>query len=1330
MIKHLFLIIIACFIYHSSVYSSDFNFKNINSDAGLSQNNVKSIFQDSYGFLWFGTKNRLNRYDGIAIKVFDCYDKIQDKGNNNIGAIAESSDRKLWLGTDKGVYIYDPLHETFSFFDLKTAAGETISNWISDIQVDSQKNIWIVCPNQGVFKYEGQSGKLYRYTVVDNLLPSESNPQCMVISDDGQVWIGTNGCGIYSYDDKLNLFTQYLKNGDGLISLENKNIYDLAYFKGELIIGIHEEKLFKFNVSEKIFIEFPVADANYKIIRSLSILNEKELWVGTQQGIYIINLETYNVKHSEEDFVKESSLSDNIIETIFQDKEKNIWIGTGSGGVDNIPSTCYDFKTYFPSLKETSLKTKRIRRIIEDKNKKLWIGTDDSGVFFFDPHTSSFKKIPNLYYNKTLSLLENGDEVWVGYFKNGLDVINKHSSSKHYTAAYMGLNEESIYALCKDRNNNIWLGNAWGVYLAEEGSKKFTRQTQFGSSYTHDIIEDSDGNIWLATMGNGVLRYNPETKHVSHFVAGTKENTLSSNSVSSMTEDHLGQIWFSTDRGGICVYQKDKDEFKRYSVENGLPDDVAYKIVEDKERNLWFGTNKGLVKFNPKTEEITIFTKDNGLPSNQFNYNSGLITSSGELFFGTSNGLISFNPSQMSVNQYIPPIFINKISIFNEELTVSVSDSESLLPQSLIHTKKIILPYNRTNITIGFIALSYSSPNSNKYIYMMDNVDEGWIEASASQSASYSNLSPGKYRFKVKASNSDGLWNPDATYIDIVVTPPWWKTTTAYVIYIVCLFVIILTVIKLSTNRYTKRVKEKQKVYRIEKEKELYEDKVNFFTNIAHEIRTPLTLISAPLETLLENNINKDKSTEEYLNIIKSNTHNLLKLVNQLLDFRKVGNEKQKLKLEKFDLVALVEQSCYLFKLKIKDSDKQLKVHTQNNVLSLDIVADKDELFKLINNLISNSIKYSNKHIDIYLSADLEGGFIVHIKNDGDLIPEEYRTRVFDPFVQVKGERRDAEGSGIGLSLAKSLAEMHQGSLTYTIDEGLNNFILHIPSLQPENETEININEDSSVDNKPSEHTHEISKMTLLLVEDNTDILLFLRKKLEEKYNVFSAENGVKALEILYKEKVDVVISDIMMPQMDGFELCEKIKSDEKLSHIIVLLLTAKSDLESKIRGLELGADAYVEKPFSIRYLNTLLVSLVANRIRETSIFLKKPIAFSNQVNMNKADEEFIDRLNNIIQENIDNSDFNVISLAESMNVSRSGLHRKVSEILKTSPVEYIRLCKLQKAAELISEGKYRINEVAYMVGINTPSYFIKIFQAHYGMTPKEFEEHIRDNIK
>ncbi|MBF0575472.1 hybrid sensor histidine kinase/response regulator transcription factor [Dysgonomonas sp. GY617] len=1321
--NRIFIILIFLLYFPTKVVPSDYYFSIIDGEMNLSHNNVKSIIQDSYGFMWFGTRNKLNRYDGITLKVFDCNDQKTKKRNNNISSLFEDVDKKMWVGTDNGIFIFDPITEKFSSFEVKTAQGVGITQWIADIQQDLDNNIWIVVPNQGVFKYNRASNKLFLYTVVKELRPSISNPQCIAVEKSGRVWIGTNGSGLFLYNKENDSFIEYLGDKEGGESLLGKNIYTICHSGDYLIVGIHEGKLVKLDKRKNIVMDLPFPEVNYKIIRHVTILNDDEIWVGTQSGLYVLNEKTRTVEHAKEEALNSHALSDNIVEKIYKDKEGGIWIGTNFGGVNYLPNRNNKFEKYFPLSESNSLVSKRVREMREDSRGNIWIGTEDAGIALFNPQQRKFKNIDNLFYKKTLALLVQDAKVWVGYFKHNLDIIDIQNQNKviHFSDKELGLNEESIYALCEDRYGKIWLGNAWGIFMAEKNEMKFRRMDIFGLNYTYDLLEDSEGYIWVATMGNGVYQYDQDRGILNHYEVGG-ENDLSSNSVSSITEDHLGQIWFSTDRGGICVFNKKDKQFRTYSVKDGLPDDIAYKILEDKYYNLWFGTNQGLVRFNPETKVVKVFTQNDGLLSNQFNYKSGLVSSSGKLYFGSLEGLIAFKPEEFKENQFVPPVYITRLSVFNKEIVPGTGDSP--LVKSIVHTDKIVLDYNQSNISFDFVSLSYTAPHANVYAYKMEDIDKDWSYTTKNRSATYAKLPPGKYTFMVKGSNNDGVWNETGASIQIEILPPWWASNIAYFIYLLLFVLLSYIVLRFSMKKYKKRNNERQRLFEIEKEKELYEAKVDFFTDIAHEIRTPVTLINGPLESILEMDI---QSTEikHNLSIIEQNTKHLLTLINQLLDFRKVDSNKFLLTFREVDITLLCKDIISRFEQQALSLKRTIHLHSLSDEHTI-VIADKEGLSKIFSNLFSNAIKYSDKAIDIRFSTD-EKYFTLEVSNDGAIVPDDLKERIFEPFFQVKTARKETSGSGIGLSLARSLAELHSGYLFYSSQSGLNTFTLKIPLYH---DIDFEMEEtDSEVNLIPLEYDngrqfHEIKNTkTILIVEDNMEMLNFVADKLRDKFIVERATNGVEAQKILSQKSIDIVITDVMMPQMDGFELCRFIKSEIEYSHIIVVLLTARNDLPSKIQGLELGADAYVEKPFSFHYLQTLLTSLLNNRKREIELFLRKPFLPIQQTGMSKADEHFLNKIIDIINENITDPNFNVERLADLIYMSRSSLHRKIKGTMDSTPTDFIRFVRLQKAAELIQEGKYRINEICYLVGINSPSYFIKLFQTQYGMTPKEFEK-------
>lgn len=1319
-----FKCLLACLVFSFSVFSESKNINNlcftiINGESGLSQNNVKSILQDSWGFMWFGSRNRLNRYDGVSVKVFDCYDPVLNIRNNNIGALFEDKERNIWLGTDYGVFIFDPVSETFRFFN-DTIQGIQLTEWVADIQSDPEGNIWIVIPNQGLFRVDILSKELHYYQL-GKQFPHLGSPQSICIEQNGKVWIGSSGGGVYQYNKSTDSFIQMLGDKDG-DTLLNENIYTLCDYGEELIIGIHEGKLKKLHKRKNTLSEVDFPDVHYKIIRH--VLNfDDEIWVGTNAGLFILNEKNNSINHIHEDLMFANALSDNNVEKIYKDRENGIWIGTHFGGVNYLPSRGTKFEIHVPLSTPGSISSKRIGEMKEDEEGNIWIATEDTGVNIFNPANNTFKQIGKdtgspLFNNKVLSLLLFENEVWTGFFKNGLDIINNPGYHiTHYTGEKLNLNEHSLFALCEDRNGTIWLGTARGIFTGNRNDKYFKRIESLDFNYIYDIMEDSDGYIWIATMGNGVFKYDQSTNIPEHFINNPQEkNSLGSNSVSSISEDSKGNIWFSTDRGGISKYDKNTKTITTYSIEEGLPDDVAYKILEDKHQNLWFGTNKGLVRFKPDTKDIRVYTKNDGLPGNQFNYRSALASRSGKFYVGGLDGLVSFNPDDLKENDFIPPVYITKLTVFNKE--IDLHSKNSPLKESIIFTKKITLDHDQSSIGFDFVALSFTAPIANEYAYKMEGLDNDWTYTSNNHNISYAKLPPGKYIFRVKGTNNDKLWNQTGTSIAIEILPPWWQSKVAYFIYFILIISIFYTWFYWYRRRIERRNTEQQQLFETEKEKELYSAKVEFFTDIAHEIKTPLTLINGPLESMQEMKI-EEPEIRKNLHIMEKNTNRLMNLINQLLDFRKVDSNKLTLNFSRNNISDIVNDTYIQFEPLIIKKKKKVILNLPEDPVIADI--DKEEFIKILTNLFTNAVKYSQELIEIFLIKN-DNNFILNIRNDGELIPAEFHEKIFEPFYQLKKDKNTASSSGVGLSLVRSLIELHKGTILVETDEGINSFILELPLYQEQvSSQESNPGQNEFIIEEGDDKLVRNSFETVLLVEDNLEMLSFIADRLKTNFSVEKASSGKEALAILQNKTIDIIVSDVMMPEMNGFELSREIKKNIDYSHIPIVLLTAKNDLASKIQGLEAGAEAYVEKPFSSGFLITQLKTLLNNRKREREAFMQKPFIPVQQMSMNKADEKFMNKAIEIIKEHITDPEFSVERLAESLYMSRSSLHRKIKALSDLTTTDFIRLIRLKKAAELIQEGEYRVGEVCYLVGINSPSYFIKLFQKQFGMTPKEF---------
>lgn len=1307
---------------------SSYSFLHITGENGLSQSNVKAILKDSYGFMWFGTKNGLNRYDGTSILQLDCDDYVAKRGNHNISALYEDKDKKLWVGTDRGVFLYDMMLDTFTVLDDKTESGTSLDNWVSNIVSDSLGNIWVVIPDQGVFRY--QNKQLYFYEIIDRNNFKKETPDCIYVTSEGEVWVGTWGAGLFRYDAEGDKFEQF-KSDKNNNSLTKLFINSICESDGWLIMAIQDGRIVKYHPQQHILQNMDIADVSHTFVRNV-IQHGDEIWAGTHDGVYIINEKERTTIHLQSNLIEPFSLSDNIIYTMYQDNEGGMWLGTMFGGVNYLPNRGLTFEKYVPLSTGQSLSSKRVRELVEDQKGNIWIGTEDGGLNILSAsglisRVESKNKEHNNQTILNMSIYEN--KIYCGLFKQGLNIISPSGDIVHYSDREMNIEEGSVWIFFIDSQGRKWIGTGSGLFIADKNSFSFSKVNEVGYDWIFDIFEDREGNLWLASMGSGVWKYNPRTDSFEKYI--NKEGdprSLSSNSVSSVMQDSKGRIWLSTDRGGICRYNPDTNDFTSFSIKEGLPDDVAYEILEDDTHNLWFGTNKGLVKMNPDTKDIHVYTTKDGLLGNQFNYKSALKARDGRFFFGGINGLIAFNPNTVS-RELVPPspIYISKFSIYNKEITVHTPNSP--LKKNIVGTEEIVLPYNQSNISFDIALLSYATSKSNQYYYRLDPLDKDWVKALSNQNISYAKLSPGKYVFRIQADNSSSQLASRS--LSIVILPPWWLSTWAYCVYILLFVCSIWSSFYWYKRRKEKQMHENQKLFEIQKEKEVYETKVEFFTEIAHEIRTPLTLINGPLEVIREMHF-EDAKLNKNLKVISQNTKRLLDLVAQLLDFQKIGTNKLKLIFDTVDVATLLKEICERFEPTIQYENKELSLDIPEETIMAGI--DREAITKIVSNLLNNALKYSRKKIEVILCKKGET-FVIQVISDGEKISEDMSEQIFEPFYRMETHMNKAKGIGIGLPLARSLASMHSGKLYLEKSkDAFNTFVLEIP-LKTEN-TKDQTEEKLHIANSVSETLLEdglagddvAENYTLLLVEDNEEMLNFIEERLKEVFTVEVAHHGKEALEILREKKVDLIISDVMMPVMDGWELCRILKSDIELCHIPIIFLTAKNDLDSKINGLKLGAEAYVEKPFSFNYLKVQILSLLNNRKKEREAFAKHPFFPVHNMQVNKADEDFMNKVIEVINENLSDENFNVERMADILCMSRSGMLRKIKMLFNLSPVDFIRLIRLRKAAELIQKGEYRVGEICYMVGINSPSYFSKLFMKQFGMSPKDFEKQSQSN--
>ena len=1316
------LICLICYqiLCHAQVADEHYYFKNLSVQNGLSQNTVNTILQDKQGFMWFGTKDGLNRYDGLSFRKFKHDDRSQRSiGNNFITALYEDEKGSIWVGTDVGLYIYYPEKDSFEHFTKQSVENTRIEHTVTAISGDNQGCVWMAVESQGLFCYNLEKGELQNYTL-QNFSFLTTNVETFAFDNSGTLWIGCYGDGLFYSKDRLKTLHPYLSPvnnkeiyANDVVTCIVKGAYNCLYISS-LKGGVKELNLTSNKLHDLLFED---ESGESVFCRELLVASDNELWIGAESGLYIYNLRLGKYVHLRSSINDPYSLSDNAIYSLCKDREGGIWIGS-------------NFEKYYPKGIENGLHGKRVREFCQDNQGILWIGTEDGGLNRFNPKTKTFSFFtPSNAFTNVHGLCLVDDNLWVGTFSKGVKVVDTRTGAivKTYqkTDSPRSLIDNSVFSICRTTTGDIYLGTLFGLLRYNRQSDDFDRIPELNARFVYDIKEDSGGNLWLATYANGAYCYNVSEKKWKNYLHNENNpKSLPYDKVVSIFEDSHRQVWLTTQGGGFCLFHPETETFTSYNLADGLPNDVVYQIVEDKDGLFWLTTNNGLVCFQPTTGAMKVYTTSNGLLGDQFNYHSSLETEDGTIYLGSIDGFIAFNPKTFSENRSLPSIVITDFLLFGKE--VYVGEPGSPLEKSITFSDELILQSSQNSFSFRVTALDFQAPRMSKIMYKLDGFDADWLTIGESPIVTYSNLRYGNYTFKVKVSNSDGVWNENGISLKVHILPPFYLSVWAYFVYALLIIGCSLYVIIYFKRRSNNKHRRQMEKFEQEKEREVYHAKIDFFTNVAHEIRTPLTLIKGPLENIILKK-QVDAETREDLNVMKQNTERLLNLTNQLLDFRKTESQGFRLNFAKCNITEVLKETHVRFTSLAKQKGLEFTLQVPEKDFYAHV--NQEAFTKIISNLLNNGMKYAESYVHVMLEipeTDDDNLFRIRTVNDGVIIPDEMKEEIFKPFVRFN-EQEDGKvttGTGIGLALSRSLAELHQGTLAMETGEESNIFCLTLPVVQdmtitltPEAEVEID-----RVNEIPAEQAgRKDNRPTVLVVEDNPDMLTFVVRQLSRDYTVLTATNGAEALKVLDGNYVNLVISDVVMPVMDGFELCKTIKSDLNYSHIPVILLTAKTNIQSKIEGMELGADAYIEKPFSVEYLQACASNLIQNREKLRQAFAESPFIAANTMALTKADEEFIKRLNEVIQINYANPEFSMDDMADNLNMSRSNFYRKIKGVLDLSPNEFLRLERLKKAAQLLKEGENRVNEICYMVGFNSPSYFAKCFQKQFGVLPKDF---------
>jgi signal transduction histidine kinase/ligand-binding sensor domain-containing protein/DNA-binding response OmpR family regulator len=1354
-------------------------FKHLTVDNGLSQNAVFAIVQDRKGFMWIGTKDGLNRYDGYSFTVYrhDPFDTTSIS-SNHVTALYEDRRGYLWIGTvDGGLNRYVPDTGTFQrFTDISVDTDDDIHYAVSAITEDVNSNIWIGTTGNGVIKYtygdgeHSMDGAFRRYVHQPGVNGSLSDNTVSALYADskGNVWVGTqkrlNKLIVTDTDDVFRPYAVFVKHPDAPVTHQDSSISAITQAAdGYLWLGT-TSGLVRFDGSDGSYDVFPHRYEVYRYGwgRIVGIVEGRfgRLWLATPGELMQFDPESESYTYYRYDPFDRYGISYNGISSIYRDRTDILWIGTPGYGLNLLDHKIRRFRIFQPPGDSSSrVSGFSVRSILEDRNGDVWISTDVLQRWKRSTdELISYETDPNLPYEFgntgpwAMLQTRRGDALYfvshAGLYRLELET-GRIDSYIYDGSDPSGLPQKEVFAIFEDRDGTIWI--ATKNYLsrlvdAETGS---FRHYQYSRRITDELVrpqifQDEQGRIWLGT-DDGLYLFDPVTESFRIYRNDPVQATsLSINGIKSICPDpdEPGRyLWLGTDGGGLNHFDMEHEIFRHFTEKDGLPNNVVYGILPDERGDLWLSTNRGLSRFNRETETFKNYDIHDGLQSNEFNTGAFFKSKSGELFFGGINGINYFFPATIADNPYPPPTAITGLKILNR--SVSHTDDNSILSKPITETEVITITSRQDIITFEFAALDYSAPEKNQYAYKLEGFNKEWIYSGTNRSATFTNLRPGNYTFRVRGSNNDGLWSEHEASVILIISPPFWQTWWAYVLYLLAGILLLFAFRKYEMNRIALKNQLRLEQVNREKMNDLDSLKSRFFANISHELRTPLTLILGPAEQL--NDELEDERHRHKSRLIHSNAQRLLRLINQLLDIARLESGSMKLHAGLYNAVPFVRGITMSFSGYAERKRIDLRFSSSEERIAL--YFDRDKAEKIFINILSNAIKFTptGGSVSVELSIEnLESGACanISIRDTGIGIPTDQLPYVFDRFYQVGGaSSHEHEGTGIGLALVKELVELHRGSVTVTSELGKGSiFTVSLPlgkshlstdEIDGPDEDRLEVLKDTGsngefIDNIDEQHdtVHDVhqndGKTLILLVEDNTDLRTYIKDKFTNGYRILEATNGIEGFSIASEIIPDLIISDVMMPKMNGYEFCRKVKNDQRTSHIPVILLTAKAEERDKFTGLKTGADDYLIKPFNSEELLLRVENLCESRRRLREKYSTHAEMKPTDVAVTPLDKKFLEHILSVVKAHIGDLHFSVEILAENVNMSQSQVHRKLKALTNLSANQFIRSIRMQRALELLKQNAGNVAEIAYMVGYNDPGYFTRTFKNFFEYLPSD----------
>ena len=1339
---------------HNPVSDESRRITNINVGAGLSQMSVMRIYQDSKGYIWFGTRNGLNKYDGVTMKI---YKPTLGERNSNlldgqIASMVEDSRGNLWIGTPRGLSRLNMA--TDQIVSYSAPDYPWLASGVRALFIDSHNRLWVGAV-RGLYLFEPESeiGQPIR------LGGELDNELITAITEDGlnRLIIGTEQKGLYVCDSTLKNIKHYSKDDilpdnnvmDILVNDKDGDIW-IATATGGIVRMNPDKDLLKFyNKSNSL-----LTTNNIRALES----NGESILVGTFDGLYSIDMATDKLSVNAKADKGKGNLSHFSIYSLCVDRSGGAWVGTYSGGADYFSPYSNRFTLHEAPMGDDEFMAGIFGPLVDTADGLLYVATEGGGLLEYNRRNGK----SNLYlydtteasrpsHNIIKSLFLDGSRLLCGTTDGTIyefDRKTKKFSLLHRLVA----GQSSIYSMIRGADGCLWVASSKPSMSLARISPENDVQTVFEANDTvwrpgsaRCLYEVSPGVLLIGSRSNGLYRYDYKAKEYRNFTtSGKGMDFIPSDYVTSIIRDRKGRIWISTLGGGLSRYEDGKGITDNISTADGLGDDDICMIVEDDKGVLWLSASNSIISYNPDDGSIHNYGVSNDLGAQEFSPHSGVLMEDGEVAFSSGKGFVTFDPSNIKINSYLPPVVFTALEVNNEKIVPSESE---ILNVELDNTPRIELKYNQNNIAISYAALNYVYPDQNSYSIRMKGYDDEWHDVGHRTSAYYTNLKPGHYVFEVRAANNDGVWSDEVRSLEIIVRPPVWATWYAWVLYTVLFFGTIILIGYYIIKK--KALEERVRYQRMEQERseEFHRTKLQMFTNFAHELRTPLTLILSPLEELLHRT-DFNNGVKNKLSLIYNNSQRMLILVNQLMDLRKTQSGKMKLKVSNEDMCSFMQEMYCAFNQIAEGKDIKFTFETAEE--RLPAWFDKTVCDKMLFNLLSNAFKFTHPGDSVTMSlmrldpsaaaafrdrlenvVSPDGKYVhISVSDTGCGIPSEELVRIFDPFYQVGDSCKEGAtvGTGIGLSLTKMIVELHHGVIWADNNPG-GGAVFHVVlpinrTAYTEDEFDAEAADRVVADVIPADTPEDIKlerRYTVLLVEDNEEVRAYVKDCLTPYFDVVEADNGETAFDLAIERYPDIVVSDIMMPRKNGLELCAQIKEDMRTEHIPVILMTARCMLMHIKEGFSSGADDYIVKPFSMDVLIYRMRNILSSREKLKKLYGKKFPLESMGIKVVSAEDKFTQKFFEVIEKNISNPDLNIDMICREVGLSRTNLYRKLKAITDLSPVELIRNKRLDVATRLLQESDYTVSEISTYVGFNSHAYFTQCFKAAYGCSPSEY---------